>query len=162
MCTKRNRSLLVLLARATRSWRQALLIVQPETLLRWHRQGFRLFWKHKSKATSQKPKVAGETILPETSVRATDGPDRGRAYGHTRRSHSIPSLIETASRSSNTSQARAREAVVVAPGRPRDPRRDLPQVRLARLTAFHRMHQHLIGYETTVINNCVCGSIPSS
>jgi putative transposase len=62
MCTKRDRSLLVLLARATRSWRQALLIVQPETLLRWHRQGFRLFWKHKSKATSHKPKVTGETI----------------------------------------------------------------------------------------------------
>src|SRR5258706_10121117 len=44
--TRRDRSLLVLLARATRSWRQALLIVQPETLLRWQRQGFRLFWKH--------------------------------------------------------------------------------------------------------------------
>jgi putative transposase len=63
MCTKRDRSLLVLLARATQSWRQALLIVQPETLLRWHRQSFRLFWKHKSKATSHKPKVAVETIL---------------------------------------------------------------------------------------------------
>jgi putative transposase len=62
VCTKRDRSLLVLLARATRSWRQALLIVQPETLLRWHREGFRLFWKHKSKATSNKPKVTGEII----------------------------------------------------------------------------------------------------
>jgi hypothetical protein len=30
MCTKRDRSLLVLLARATRSWRQALLIVQED------------------------------------------------------------------------------------------------------------------------------------
>ena len=39
VCTKRDRCLLVLLARATRSWRKALLIVQPETLLRWHRQG---------------------------------------------------------------------------------------------------------------------------
>jgi putative transposase len=63
VCTNRDRSLLVLLARATRSWRQALLIVQPETLLRWHRQGFRLFWKHKSKATSNKPKVAVEIIV---------------------------------------------------------------------------------------------------
>jgi transposase InsO family protein len=63
VCTKRDRNLLVLLARATRSWRQALLIVQPETLLRWHRQGFRLFWKHKSKATSNKPKVAAEIIV---------------------------------------------------------------------------------------------------
>jgi putative transposase len=26
-------------------WRQALAVVQPETFLRWHRQGFRLFWR---------------------------------------------------------------------------------------------------------------------
>jgi hypothetical protein len=30
--------------------------------LRWHRQGFRLFWKHKSLSTSNKSKVTGETI----------------------------------------------------------------------------------------------------
>ena len=29
-------------------WRQALAIVQPATFLRWHRQGFRLFWRWKS------------------------------------------------------------------------------------------------------------------
>jgi hypothetical protein len=45
VCTKRDRILLVFLAKAVRAWRQALLIVQPETLLMWHRQGFRLFWK---------------------------------------------------------------------------------------------------------------------
>jgi putative transposase len=61
-CTKRDRILLVLLAKAVRAWRQALLIVQPETLLRWHRQGFRLFWKQKSKTTSTQAKVAAETI----------------------------------------------------------------------------------------------------
>jgi hypothetical protein len=26
-------------------WRQAMLIVKPDTLLRWHREGFRLFWR---------------------------------------------------------------------------------------------------------------------
>jgi Homeodomain-like domain len=30
------------------NWRQALAIVQPDTFLRWHRQGFRLFWRWKS------------------------------------------------------------------------------------------------------------------
>jgi putative transposase len=54
--------LLVLLARAVRTWNQALFIVQPETLLRWHRELFRLFWKRKSKVSSHKPKVAAETI----------------------------------------------------------------------------------------------------
>jgi len=31
------------------NWRSALRIVQPETFTRWHRQGFRLFWRWKSK-----------------------------------------------------------------------------------------------------------------
>jgi putative transposase len=30
-------------------WRQVLRVVQPETLTRWHRQGFRLLWRWKSK-----------------------------------------------------------------------------------------------------------------
>ena len=40
--TPRDRALLVLLASRVRTWRDALLIVRPETLLRWHRAGFRL------------------------------------------------------------------------------------------------------------------------
>jgi hypothetical protein len=31
-------------------WHQFLVIVTPETLLRWHRKGFRLFWRWKSRA----------------------------------------------------------------------------------------------------------------
>jgi hypothetical protein len=30
------------------NWRQALAMVQPDTFIRWHRQGFRLFWRSKS------------------------------------------------------------------------------------------------------------------
>jgi len=30
-------------------WRRALGIVKPETFIGWHRQGFRLFWRWKSK-----------------------------------------------------------------------------------------------------------------
>src|SRR5439155_1252225 len=47
--TRTDRILLVLLARLVRTWQQALLIVQPDTLLRWHRELFRLVWKRKSK-----------------------------------------------------------------------------------------------------------------
>jgi len=61
-CTKTDRMLLVLLARLVQTWKQALIIVQPETLLRWHRQGFKLFWKYKSKAASLKPRLSQETI----------------------------------------------------------------------------------------------------
>ena len=31
-------------------WRQVLVIVKPETLIRWHRKGFRLFWRWTSRA----------------------------------------------------------------------------------------------------------------
>jgi putative transposase len=30
-------------------WRSALVIVKPETLIGWHRKGFKLFWKWKSR-----------------------------------------------------------------------------------------------------------------
>jgi putative transposase len=61
-CRKTDRLLLVLLAKILRTWKQTLFIVQPETLLRWHRDLFRLFWKHKSKADSRQPKLSPETI----------------------------------------------------------------------------------------------------
>ena len=60
--TRSDRILLVLLARLVPTWQQALLIVQPETLLRWHREFFRLVWKRKSRAASHKLKVAAHTI----------------------------------------------------------------------------------------------------
>jgi putative transposase len=34
-------------------WRNALVVVKPETLIRWHRKGFRLFWRWKSQAVGR-------------------------------------------------------------------------------------------------------------
>ena len=59
---KADRVLLVFLARMVRTWKQALFIVQPETLLGFHRELFRVFWKHKSKACASKPRLSHETI----------------------------------------------------------------------------------------------------
>lgn len=61
-CTKADRMLLVLLARAVRHWKQALFIVQPDTLLTWHHQLFRWYWQRRSKPTLRKPKLPAETI----------------------------------------------------------------------------------------------------
>jgi hypothetical protein len=36
-------------------WREALIVVQRETLTRWHRKGFRLFWKWKSRRRGRPP-----------------------------------------------------------------------------------------------------------
>src|SRR6266700_2608811 len=61
-CTRTDRMLLVLLASIVRTWKQALFIIQPETLLRWHRQGFKLYWKYKSRAVSLTPRISPETV----------------------------------------------------------------------------------------------------
>src|SRR5437867_1196388 len=37
-------------------WRDALTVVKPDTLIRWHRKGFRLFWKWKSRSAGR-PRV---------------------------------------------------------------------------------------------------------
>jgi putative transposase len=47
---------LILLSRLC-NWKDALVIVKPETLIGWHRKGFKLFWKWKSQA--------GRPRLPE-------------------------------------------------------------------------------------------------
>jgi putative transposase len=59
---KTDRILSVLLARMVRTWKQALFIVQPQTVLRWHRERFRLFRKHTSKTDARQPKLSPETI----------------------------------------------------------------------------------------------------
>jgi hypothetical protein len=46
-----DRFLWVWLSRLWRSWRSALVIVKPETVIRWHRKGFRLYWTWKSRHT---------------------------------------------------------------------------------------------------------------
>src|SRR5215212_6116841 len=57
-----DRGLLVLLASRLRTWAGALLIVRPETVLRWHRQGFRLVWRRRSAPRSRPSPLATTTI----------------------------------------------------------------------------------------------------
>src|ERR1700694_1516809 len=45
--TPADRLLWVWLFRIWRDWRGALAIVKPETVIAWHRAGFRLFWTWK-------------------------------------------------------------------------------------------------------------------
>ena len=42
--TAMDRLLWTSLSRIWRDWRSALVIVKPETVVAWHRMGFRLFW----------------------------------------------------------------------------------------------------------------------
>ncbi|UCF93561.1 MAG: hypothetical protein JSW39_05200 [Desulfobacterales bacterium] len=45
----RDRLLWVVLSRFWSNWREALVIVKPDTVVRWHKKGFKLFWKFKSR-----------------------------------------------------------------------------------------------------------------
>jgi putative transposase len=60
--TPRDRVTLVLLARQTKTWISTMLLVRPETVLRWHREGFKLFWRRKSKTKRREPRVSSEII----------------------------------------------------------------------------------------------------
>ncbi len=50
----RDRALFVFIASKLPTWNTALMIVQPDTLLRWHRDLFRLVWRRKSKRKGRK------------------------------------------------------------------------------------------------------------
>jgi putative transposase len=52
--TWRDRALFVFIASKLPSWKTALMIVQPDTLLRWHRDLFRRVWTGKSKRKGKK------------------------------------------------------------------------------------------------------------
>src|SRR4029434_9417307 len=55
-----DRLLFVWLYRLFASVLNASALVQPETIIRWHRKGFRLYWRWKSRARGGRPKVPVE------------------------------------------------------------------------------------------------------
>jgi putative transposase len=54
---QRDRILWVWLSRLWPNWRSCLLIVKPDTVIRWHRDGFRLYWRWKSRKKPGRPKI---------------------------------------------------------------------------------------------------------
>ncbi len=57
--TDTDRGFWVGLARFWADWREALHVVQPETVVRWNRQGFRYYWRWKSRGRGR-PKIDSE------------------------------------------------------------------------------------------------------
>jgi hypothetical protein len=61
------------------NWRSILQIVQPETLLPWHREGFRLFWRWKLRRRGPVRRRAAQTIdLIQRLARDASRPTLGR------------------------------------------------------------------------------------
>ncbi|HVG97058.1 MAG TPA: integrase core domain-containing protein [Chloroflexota bacterium] len=57
---RRDKLFWVLARRLWRPWRQHLIIVRPETVLRWHRQGWRLYWRWRSRLRLGRPRLSAE------------------------------------------------------------------------------------------------------
>lgn len=53
-----DRLLWVWLSQAWADWRSALRIVKPETVIAWHRKGFRLYWSWKSRPRYGRPAIS--------------------------------------------------------------------------------------------------------
>ncbi len=41
-------------------WQETLIIVEPETVIAWHRAGFRLYWRWRSRSRPGRPKITAE------------------------------------------------------------------------------------------------------
>ena len=55
---KCDRVFWAVLSRIWDDWRSCLMIVKPETVIGWHRRGFRLYWRWKSKRGGRPKKDA--------------------------------------------------------------------------------------------------------
>ena len=58
--TPLDRAFWVALSRLWPRWKEALVIVQPDTVVRWHRKGFRLYWRTLSKCGPGRPPISEE------------------------------------------------------------------------------------------------------
>jgi len=58
--TNADRGLWVMLSRGWTSWSDPLVIVKPDTVIKWHRAGFRRYWTWRSRSKGGRPAVDGE------------------------------------------------------------------------------------------------------
>ena len=56
----RNELFWIVVRTLCRDWRRHLVVVQPESVIRWHRQGWRLFWRRRSRGPIGRPRLSAE------------------------------------------------------------------------------------------------------
>ena len=71
----------VALRRCWSRWTEVLHIVKPETVVRWHRAGFRLYWRWRSRPGGGRPKIAEDVRILIRRL-ATENPDWGAPKIH--------------------------------------------------------------------------------
>lgn len=63
-----QRVTMALASRVVPAWRAAVLLVQPATILRWHRAGFRAFWRRRSRSPGR-PATPRAALIREMSTK---------------------------------------------------------------------------------------------
>ena len=66
----------VLARRLWRRWSEHLAVVRPETVVRWHRQGWRLYWRWRSRSRLGRPRLSAE-VRGLIAAMARDNPRWG-------------------------------------------------------------------------------------
>lgn len=49
-------------------WKEALVIIKPDTVIGWHRKGFKLFWEIKSRRGPGRPKISRGSPVIDTAA----------------------------------------------------------------------------------------------
>jgi hypothetical protein len=82
-----QRATMVLASRVQPTWRAAVLLVQPATILRWHRAGFQACWRRRSRSSGRprtagrpagRPRTASAALIREMVANPRSGAERIR------------------------------------------------------------------------------------
>ena len=78
---KTDRMFFILIMNLLSNWKERIFIVKPNTIIKWHREGFRIYWKWKSKPKGGRPKLSREVINLIKQM-ANDNPSWGASRIH--------------------------------------------------------------------------------
>ncbi len=90
--TPLDRAFWVALFRFWPRWKEVLVIVKPDTVVRWHRKGFRLYWRRISKRGPGRPRIPVEVqaLINRFALKNGWGARKGQCRAWEARLHREP------------------------------------------------------------------------
>jgi hypothetical protein len=78
--TPLDRSFWIALAWLWPRWKEVLVFVKPQTVISWHRKGFRIYWRAISKRGPGRPRISKESqdLIRLTANQTTGEPERSK------------------------------------------------------------------------------------